>query len=85
MRNFLNLILLLASSLIVCALASCGTTIKNQYTVSGNGNTFRCDSAAGQDKQIESSLGAAVSATAAASQQGPATNSGSSASQAVGE
>jgi hypothetical protein len=74
-RIFANLVL-------AALLGGCGTTIKNQYTVTGDRNTFRCDSAAGQDKVISPSLGASMSATAAASQQGDATNSGSSESSA---
>ena len=60
------------------AIAGCGTTIKNVYTVTGDSNRFECASTAGQDKTVDSRLGASVSATAAASQQGAATNSGSS-------
>ena len=56
----------------------------NVYTVTGNSNHFECASTAGQDKTVDSRLGASVSATAAASQQGAATNSGSSESSAIG-
>ena len=67
------------------SLAGCGTTIKNVYTVTGDGNRFECASTAGQDKTVDSRLGASVSATAAASQQGAATNSGSSKASAMGD
>lgn len=62
----------------------CGATIKNEYTVVGNSNHFECASTAGQDKTVDSRLGASASATAAASQQGAATNSGPSESSATG-
>jgi len=64
--------------IIALSLAGCGTTINNQYTVNGDRNTFRCDSVASPLKTVETSLGAAVSATAALSQAGPAQNSGES-------
>ena len=70
--------------MLAVVMAGCGTTIKNVYTVTGNSNHFECASTAGQDKTVDSSLGASVSATAAASQQGAATNSGSSESSAIG-
>lgn len=69
---------------LAAGLAGCGTTIKNVYTVTGDGNHFECASTAGQDKTVDSRLGASVSATAAASQQGAATNSGASESSAIG-
>jgi hypothetical protein len=69
--------------LLAAILAGC-TTISNQYAVSGNGNnTFQCDSTAAPDKKVDTSLGASVSATAAASQTGQASNSGSSESRAL--
>lgn len=69
---------------ILLALTSCGTTIKNQYTVTGNSNRFDCASTAGQDKTVDSRLGVSAAATAAASQQGDATNGGSSQAEGVG-
>jgi len=68
---------------ILLALSGCGTTIENQYTITGNSNSFRCDSTAGLEKTITPSIGASVSATAAASQHGDASNSGSSESSAL--
>lgn len=70
---------------LVIGLVGCGTTIKNEYTVTGNSNHFECASTAGLEKTVDSRLGASVSATAAASQQGDATNSGSSESSAMGD
>ena len=66
-------------------LAGCGTTIKNEYTVTGNSNHFECASTAGLEKTVDSRLGASVSATAAASQQGDAQNSGASQASAMGD
>lgn len=76
---------LFALMALAIGLVGCGTTIKNVYTVTGDSNHFECASTAGQDKTVDSRLGASVSATAAASQQGAATNSGSSKSTATGE
>ena len=69
---------------LAASLVGCGTTIKNEYTVTGNSNHFECASTAGLEKTVDSRLGASVSATAAASQQGAATNSGASESSAMG-
>lgn len=75
----------LALMVLALGLAGCGTTIKNEYTVTGNSNRFECASTAGLEKTVDSRLGASVSATAAASQQGSATNSGPSQSSAMGD
>lgn len=69
--------------LLATMLSACGTTVSNQYTITGDRNSFKCDSVAAPLKTVDTSLGASVAATAAASQQGPATNSGSSEAQAV--
>lgn len=71
--------------LVLLALTSCGTTIKNQYTVTGNSNRFDCASTAGQDKTVDSRLGVSAAATAAASQQGSATNGGASQAEGVAQ
>lgn len=75
----------IALMMLALGLAGCGTTIENQYTVTGNSNHFECASTAGQDKTVDSRLGASVSATAAASQQGDAHNSGASQASAMGD
>lgn len=71
--------------LLAALLSGCGTTIKNEYTVTGNSNTFHCDSTAGQDKTVDSRLGVSAAATAAASQNGDASNNGAADAHAVGD
>lgn len=78
-------VLLIFALAMAAILSGCGTTIENQYTITGDRNSFRCDSTAGMDKTVNPSIGASVSATAAASQQGSASNSGSSEAQAIGD
>lgn len=70
---------------LVFGMAGCGTTIKNEYTVTGNSNHFECASTAGQEKTVDSRLGASVAASAAASQQGGAQNSGAPQASAMGD
>ena len=55
-------------------LSSCAvTTIENRYTISGNDNKLTCPNTAGADKRSTTDFGL----SAAASQSGQATNSGS--------
>lgn len=71
--------------MLAVVMAGCGPTIKNVYTVTGDGNHLECASTASPEKTVDSRLGASASASAAVSQQGAATNSGSSESTATGE
>ncbi|MGD9948918.1 MAG: hypothetical protein AB7U29_10620 [Desulfobulbus sp.] len=74
--------LILAIFILICLSGCSDVQVTNNYSINGDSNRIESQQTGSTDRPVDTTVGAAVSATAAASQNGTATNSGQSSATA---